>query len=207
MRRPSSNLELRHHPAQSVHRYLSPSFREELRRKAYRHLVNADFHWAADGERFPKDLTDSSLYGAVRALRAGTWQLGTAGVMLESNPQAEAVVTRYILEALVMDQPGRLRDLATMLELCGPWNRDTPFHIPWTYYAASTALSYLDSGRVPTKRQVMVGAIRTRAEEEIVVAEQPTEMLGAKIEELTKHRSSRTWAHIFRLLNLQELPV
>jgi hypothetical protein len=127
-------------------------------------------------------------------------------LVLEANSPAEAVVNRYVTEAIVMGMPGRLRDMATLLELCDRGRREAPFHIPWAYYTASAALSYLDSGEVPTKGQVITGAVRRRAEEEIMVAELPAEVLSLKIEDLTKIRSSRTWAHIFRLLDLQELP-
>jgi hypothetical protein len=116
-----------------------------------------------------------------------------------------------------MDQPGQLRDLATILELCGsPRSFESHKTIPWLYYSASAALRYLDEGTLPTKPQVLEDAILARAIDEVMLSLPPSSspgeefvirgLVAMKIEDLTKFRSPRKWAHIFRVLDLRELP-
>jgi hypothetical protein len=195
-----------------AHRYLSVEFREGLRRKAYRHLINADFHRSSDGARFPKDLPETALFEAIRYLRNRAQAIWRNQPVGEYDPQAVGTIGHYVLEAVSTDQPGKLRDLATVLELCGAERQLGAKHLPWLYYAATCALRYLDEGKLPTKHQVLEGAIRQRAHEELLLASPLGEALtnrgrvNAKIEDLTKYRSPRAWAHIFRVLDLRELP-
>lgn len=200
-------------PPPLAHRYLSDEFRERLRRKAYQHLVNADFRHTSDGARFPKDLIETPLFLAVQYLRARAHQIFRGRPVPAYDPQAAGTIGRYVLTAISADQPGRLRDLATILELCGAPRSSGSKHIPWIYYAAQAALRYLDDGVLPTKYQVLEEAIRQRALEELLLAGPPGEALtnrgrvAVKIEDLTKYRSPRNWPHIFRVLDLKELPV
>jgi hypothetical protein len=195
-----------------AHRYLSVEFREALRRQAYRHLVNADFQHSSDGTRFPKELPETPLFEAVQYLRKRAQAIARHQPVPEYDPQSAGLIARYVLEAISADQPGKLRDLATVLELCGAERQLEAKHIPWLYYAATCALRYLDEGKLPTKHEVLEGAIRQRALEELLLASPLGEALtnrgrvNAKLEDLTKFRSPRNWAHVFRVLGLSELP-
>jgi hypothetical protein len=191
---------------ESAHRYLNPSFRERLRRKTNRHLINADFHHTSDGGRFPKSLVESPLYEAIRYVRSRPYKILHDNTLPEYDPQFADTINQYVLEAILTDQPGMLRDLAIILELCGAQRALGAKHIPWVYYGASAALRYLDKGELPTKLEVIDGAIRQRALEELLLADLPNSALSLKIEDLTKNRSPLHWPHIFRLLDLQELP-
>jgi hypothetical protein len=122
-----------------------------------------------------------------------------------------------VFNAILMDRSGELRDLATILELCDPPRSfESGKHIPWIYYSANAALRYLNDGVLPTKRQVLEEAIAQRALDEVLLSIPPSGLPGetfairglvaVKIEDLTKYRSPRKWAHIFRVLDLRELP-
>jgi hypothetical protein len=193
-------------------RYLSVEFRAELRRKAYLRLVNADFQHSSDGTRFPKDLPETPLFGAVQYLRNRAHKIWSSEPVPEYDSQAAGTIGRYVLEAISTETPGKLRDLATILKLCGAPRSPTAKHIPWVYYSASAALRLLDDGVLPTKRQVLKEAIRQRALEELLLAGPPGEALTnrgrviAKLEDITRYRSPRNWAHIFRVLDLGEVP-
>jgi hypothetical protein len=204
-------------PSKTAHRYLSIEFRDELRRKAYRHLVNADFRHTSDGARFPKNLTELPIFGAIQHVR---WY--TSKIFRDEPPLYDLepfhIIGRYVFNAILMDRPGQLRDLATILELCGPPRSfESNNYIPWIYYSASAALRYLDDGVLPAKRQVLEEAIRQRAIDEVLLSSPPSGLPGealairglvaVKIEDITKYRSPRKWAHIFRVLDLRELPV
>ena len=200
----------------TAQRYLSDEFRDCLRRKAYRHLINADFRHTAKGARFPKDLPGTPLFEAIRQVR---WY--QSKIFRDEPPQYDLepfhLIGRYVFNAILMDQPGQLRDLATILELCGPpRSLESNKHIPWLYYSASAALRYLDSAVLPTKHQVLEEAILERAIDEVMLACPPSGLpregpairglVAMKIEDITKYRSPRKWAHIFRVLDLRELP-
>jgi hypothetical protein len=196
----------------SVHRYLQPEFRDQLRRQAYRHLVNADFQHSSDGTRFPKELPETPLFEAVQYLRKRAQRIRRNDAVPEYDPRSAGTIGHYVVEAISTDQPGKLRDLATVLELCGAERQLEAKHIPWVYYAGTCALRYLDESKLPTKREVLEGAIRQRALEELLLASPRGEALtnrgrvNAKLEDLTKFRSPHNWAHVFRVLGLSELP-
>jgi hypothetical protein len=200
---------------ETAQRYLSDEFRHGLRRKAYRHLVNADFRHTSGGARFPKDLTEMPLFEAIRQVR---WY--TSKIFRDEPPEYDLkpfhIIGRYVFNAIIMDQPGQLRDLATILELCGaPRSLESNKHIPWLYYSASAALRYLDQGEIPEKHQVLIEAIRQRAIDEVMLSNPPSSSPGEalairgriamQIEDITKYRSPRNWSHIFRVLDLREL--
>jgi hypothetical protein len=186
-----------------------------LRRKAYRHLVNADFRHTSDGARFPKDLPELPIFGAIQHVR---WY--TSKIFRDESPEYDLepfhIIGRYVFNAILMDRPGQLRDLATILELCGLPRSFESKHIPWLYYGAGAALRYLDKGELPTKHLVLKEAIRQRAIDEVLLSSPPSGLPGEarairgrvamQIEDITKYRSPRKWAHIFRVLDLQELP-
>jgi len=210
--------ESKHGPSisapKTAHRYLSAEFRDELRRKAYRHLVNADFRHTSDGARFPKNLTELPIFGAIQHVR---WY--TSKIFRDEPHDLEPfhIIGRYVFNAILMDRPGQLRDLATILELCGPPRSfESNKHSPWIYYSACTALKYLDNGTLPAKCQVLEEAIRQRAIDEVLLSSPPSGLPGEalairgrvamQIEDITKYRSPRNWAHIFRVPDLRELP-
>jgi hypothetical protein len=198
-----------------LHRYLSPEFRDQLRRKAYRHLVNADFQHTCTGARFPKDLPELPIFRAVQHVR---WY--TSKISRDEPPLYDLepfhIIGRYVFNAILLDRPGQLRDLATMLELCGLSRSFESKHIPWIYYSASAALRYLDKGELPAKHLVLEEAITQRALDEVLLSSPPSGLPGEarairgrvamQIEDITKYRSPRNWAHIFRVLDLRELP-
>jgi hypothetical protein len=109
-----------------------------------------------------------------------------------------------------MNEPGKLRDLATILKLCGGRQLDAK-HIPWSYYTASAALRFLDEGCLPTKGQVKQQAIRQRVLEELLLSRPPGEALTnrglvyAKFEDML-HKTPANWRRVFRDLDLIELP-
>jgi len=63
---------------------------------------------------------------------------------------------------------------------------------------------------------VLEEAIRQRAIDEVLLSSPPAGapgealairgLVAVKIEDITKYRSPRNWAHIFRVLDLRELP-
>jgi hypothetical protein len=198
-------------------RYLSGQFCDELRRKADQNRVNAHFRRSSDGKRFPKDLPETDLFQAIKFLKERTFYKvsRTGRPIFDYDYLAVRVISDYVLSAIYGSQPDKLRDLATILELCGgaPLRPDAKY-VPWVYYSAYGALKNLDNGRVPTKRQVIEDAIEQCATHEIFLSPLRREVfalgnwgpMAAKIEDLTKHRSPRNWAHIFRVLDLRELP-
>jgi hypothetical protein len=199
-------------PVAAEHQYLSQKFRDELGRKAYRHLINADFHRKSDGARFPKDLPESSLFRAVQYLRHRAFKIVRNEPVAEYDSRHAGTIGQYVLEAISTDQPGKLRDLATILELCSARRQPDGKHVLWVYYTATVALRFLDDGVLPSKHHVIDQTIREFALEELLLSGPRGEALAnlgrvaAKLEDITKYRSPRKWSHIFRVLDLRELP-
>jgi hypothetical protein len=77
--------------------------------------------------------------------------------------------------------------------------------IPWHCWAALAALERLTTGTVPTRKQVINGAIECRAAFELMDDFDDQDALASKIADLRKE-APRNWKRIIRQLDLTGLP-
>lgn len=151
-----------------------------------------------------QEIPDVITVGNEYYIRARSSPADTRRTLLLMRQDLFAVFDRHgDFQPISADQPGKLRDLATVLELCGAPRQLDAKHIPWIYYVTAVALRYLDEGLLPTKRQVKQEAIRQRVLEELLLSRPPGEALAhrgvvvAKYEDTTRHKMPGNWRRIF----------
>ena len=202
------------------HPYLCVEFREKLRARAYQKLVNAGFVRSADGGRFPKGVTETPIFQAIRYLRGRAHQLGNSKDIAELppyDPSHAQTLGRYVLEAVSFDDVPALKNLTMLVRLqssVGERVCESQKFISWAYYAAHGALHYLDQGVLPTRVQVQREAIRGRVLEELLMSGVAVRagllldnrgLINAKFDDVSSHKQPKNWRRIFRELGLTEL--
>jgi hypothetical protein len=227
--------------AAAEHPYFSLEFREKLRALAYQKLINADFVHSATGGRFPKDVTETPIFQAIRYLRGQTQLLenlssetirylrrhslqfgnskGIANLPPIDGVHAQTLA-RYVLQAVCSGRVSALEDLIALVRLQSKSNfegrvSESQKFIPWSFYAADSALYYLNQGVLPTRAQVKDGAIRRRVVDELLTSKVVVRagsaignraLVNAKFADVTGHNQPKNWPRIFRELGLAELP-
>ena len=202
------------------HPYLQIAFREKLRALAYQRLVNADFRERVDGGRFPKGVTETPIFQAIRYLRRRAHQLGNSNDVAKLppyDPTHAQTLGRYVLEAVSLDDVPALENLTRLVRLqssVGERVCESQKFIPWSYYAAHGALHYLDQGVLPTRVQVQNEAIRQRVLEELLMSKVAVRagsrlanrgLVNAKFDDVLSFKQPGNWRRIFRELGLAEL--
>ena len=125
----------------------------------------------------------------------------------------------HVVQAVSLGQVSALENLIALVRLQSKssvekrvW--ESQKFIPWAFYAADSALYYLDQGVLPTRAQVWDGAIRRRVVDELLtskVAVRAGSALGnrgvvkAKFDDVIGHKQPKNWRRIFRELGLAEL--
>jgi hypothetical protein len=208
----------------SEHPYFSVEFRQKLHLLGYQKLINADRVQRTDGGRFPRDVAETPIFQAISSLRE--YRLHFKNIddfaikLAPIDQKAAKILARYVIDAVRSDDPvSALEDLIALIRMESKSSSDKRVwenqkFIPWPYYAANSALYYLDKGVLPTRAQVQEGAIRHRVFDELFTSKVTVRggsafgdrrLVNAKFEDVTGYKQPKNWRRIFRELGLTEL--
>src|SRR6516165_9909450 len=128
------------------------------------------------------------------------------------NPGPKELLAKEFANAVMRGDVDRLRDMVKFVEIheeaFRPSVRRKRDEKSWHHYAGIAAFADLSDGIVPTKKEVKVSAILTRALDELGETERVSQLVWKrKVEESIRCMpTKRNWSRIFADLGLSDLP-